>query len=67
MMHSAQYLWITSYYARREAGNESSEKGRDWRPLAYFGVLMVGGIALFVPGTMAGQPGRFITTSRPVS
>ncbi len=47
VMHSAQYLWITSYYARREA---SGENGRDWRGLAYFGVLIAGGIALFVPG-----------------
>jgi len=55
VMHSAQYLWITSYYARREAAGEAvspvSGKGsRNWRPLAYFGVLVVGGIALFVPG-----------------
>jgi tetratricopeptide (TPR) repeat protein len=47
VMHSAQYLWITSYYARREA---SSENGRNWRAWAYFGVLIVGGIALFIPG-----------------
>jgi len=47
VMHSAQYLWITSYYARREAAGENT--GR-WRPLAYFGLLIVGGIALFVPG-----------------
>jgi tetratricopeptide (TPR) repeat protein len=46
-MHSAQYLWITSYYARREANAEGRQ---DWRPLAYFGVLVVGGIALFIPG-----------------
>ena len=50
VMHSAQYLWITSYYARREAGGEGTERARGWRPLAYFGVLIVGGIALFVPG-----------------
>ena len=51
VMHSAQYLWITSYYARREASGETSNKtGHNWRPLAYFGVLVVGGIALFVPG-----------------
>ncbi len=49
VMHSAQYLWITSYYARREAAGES-KPGRNWRPLAYFGVLVTGGIALFVPG-----------------
>jgi tetratricopeptide (TPR) repeat protein len=47
VMHSAQYIWITSYYARREG---STESGRNWRPLAYFGVLVTGGIALFVPG-----------------
>jgi tetratricopeptide (TPR) repeat protein len=47
VMHSAQYLWITSYYARREA---SEAVGRSWRPWAYFGVLVAGGIALFVPG-----------------
>jgi tetratricopeptide (TPR) repeat protein len=50
IMHSAQYLWITSYYARREATGESAGKARSWRPLAYFAVLVVGGIALFVPG-----------------
>jgi tetratricopeptide (TPR) repeat protein len=54
VMHSAQYLWITSYYARREALGEgasgSAKTSRSWRPLAYFGVLVVGGIALFVPG-----------------
>jgi len=52
VMHSAQYLWITSYYARREAlASGVSEKApRSWRPLAYFGVLVLGGIALFVPG-----------------
>jgi tetratricopeptide (TPR) repeat protein len=49
VMHSAQYLWITSYYARREAAGEA-KTGRNWRPFAYFGVLIVGGIALFVPG-----------------
>jgi tetratricopeptide (TPR) repeat protein len=47
VMHSAQYLWITSYYARREATGEDS---RPWRAWAYFGVLIAGGIALFVPG-----------------
>lgn len=47
VMHSAQYLWITSYYARREA---TAEKAGNWRPLAYFAVLVIGGIALFVPG-----------------
>ena len=47
VMHSAQYLWITSYYAKREA---VAGEGRPWRPLAYFTILVVGGIALFIPG-----------------
>ena len=47
VMHSAQYLWITSYYAKREA---VASEGRPWRPLAYFTILVVGGIALFIPG-----------------
>ena len=47
VMHSAQYLWITSYYARREALAEGRES---WRPLGYFAVLIAGGIALFIPG-----------------
>ena len=46
-MHSAQYLWITSYYAKREA---ATTPGRPWRPYAYFTILVVGGIALFIPG-----------------
>ncbi len=52
VMHSAQYLWITSYYARREAksSDPAIASERSWRPLAYFGVLILGGIALFVPG-----------------
>ncbi len=47
VMHSAQYLWVTSYYAKREA---SATDGRSWRPFAYFTILVAGGIALFVPG-----------------
>jgi tetratricopeptide (TPR) repeat protein len=47
VMHSAQYLWITSYYARREA---DAEGRASWRPWAYFAVLVAGGIALFIPG-----------------
>jgi len=56
VMHSAQYLWITSYYARREAASanatvpDSTRRAGNWRPLAYFAVLVGGGVALFVPG-----------------
>lgn len=46
VMHSAQYLWITSYFAKRES--QVSTQSR-WKPLTYFAVLLVGGIALFVP------------------
>lgn len=47
VMHSAQYLWITSYYARREA---EASAGGTWRPWAYAATLLAGGIALFIPG-----------------
>ena len=47
VMHSAQYLWITSYYAKREA---ATTPNRPWRPFSYFAILVVGGIALFIPG-----------------
>jgi tetratricopeptide (TPR) repeat protein len=47
VMHSAQYLWITSYYAGREARAEGRQS---WRPLAYIAILIAGGIALFIPG-----------------
>lgn len=47
IMHSTQYLWITSYYAKREA---SATPAHPWRPYAYFTILIVGGIALFIPG-----------------
>ncbi|MGA7291556.1 MAG: hypothetical protein WBW53_12260 [Terriglobales bacterium] len=47
VMHSAQYLWITSYYAKREA---AAKPDRPWRPFSYFAILVAGGIALFIPG-----------------
>jgi tetratricopeptide (TPR) repeat protein len=47
LMHSAQYIWITSYYARQEARSVSSAV---WAWPRYFAVLVLGGIALFVPG-----------------
>jgi len=47
VMHSAQYIWITSYYARREANGEQQSA---CRPFAYFSILIAGGIALFIPG-----------------
>ena len=47
VLHSAQYLWITSYYQQREA--RAAGKSR-WRMAMYFVTLVAGGIALFIPG-----------------
>jgi hypothetical protein len=47
VLHSAQYLWITSYYQRREARAAGESR---WRMPAYFLTLTAGGIALFIPG-----------------
>lgn len=47
IMHSVQYLWITTFYARKEA---AFKRLTGWKPLAYFAALIVGGIALFIPG-----------------
>ena len=47
VLHSAQYLWITSYYQRREARAAGQST---WRMAGYFVILIAGGIALFVPG-----------------
>ncbi|HXW18042.1 MAG TPA: tetratricopeptide repeat protein, partial [Candidatus Acidoferrales bacterium] len=47
VLHSTQYLWITSYYARREA----VAAGRvAWRMGRYFATLIAGGIGLFICG-----------------
>jgi tetratricopeptide (TPR) repeat protein len=47
VLHSAQYLWITSYYQQREA-RAAGRSG--WRTTGYFLTLIAGGIALFIPG-----------------
>ncbi len=47
ILHSTQYLWISSYYQRKEAraaGNSS------WSFPRYLLTLIAGGIALFIPG-----------------
>jgi tetratricopeptide (TPR) repeat protein len=48
VLHSAQYLWITTFYARRDAETEGDATPR--RRLKYFTTLFLGGVALFVPG-----------------
>jgi tetratricopeptide (TPR) repeat protein len=47
VLHSTQYLWITSYYQRREARASGQS---NWRMPIYFVTLLTGGIALFIPG-----------------
>ena len=47
VLHSAQYLWITSYYHRRDALASGQS---NWRMAGYFLTLIAGGIALFIPG-----------------
>jgi len=47
VLHSTQYLWITSYYQRREARSAGQST---WRFSGYFATLVAGGIALFIPG-----------------
>jgi tetratricopeptide (TPR) repeat protein len=47
VLHSTQYLWITSYYQAREA----RERGdANWKFSRYLLTLVAGGIALFIPG-----------------
>ncbi len=47
VLHSAQYIWITSYYQQREA---RAAGNAGWRMTRYFLTLVAGGIALFIPG-----------------
>jgi tetratricopeptide (TPR) repeat protein len=47
VLHSAQYLWITSYYQ----GKEARAAGHvSWSFPRYLLTLIAGGIALFIPG-----------------
>ncbi|MFN8062728.1 MAG: tetratricopeptide repeat protein [Vicinamibacterales bacterium] len=45
VLHSAQYLWITSYYASRDHRGP-----RPWSATSYFLGLVTGGMLLFIPG-----------------
>lgn len=44
--HSTQYLWITSYFAKQEANKNGAT---NWKPGKYFAILVLGGLALFLP------------------
>ena len=47
VLHSTQYLWITSYYQGREARAVGDTR---WSFPRYMVTLIAGGIALFIPG-----------------
>ncbi len=47
VLHSTQYIWITSYFQRREA-RAAGQTG--WKMTAYLLTLLAGGISLFIPG-----------------
>jgi tetratricopeptide (TPR) repeat protein len=49
-MHCAQYLWVTSFYARREAEAGTPRGAAAWNAWRYYFILLVGGIALFISG-----------------
>jgi tetratricopeptide (TPR) repeat protein len=46
-LHSTQYLWITSYYQKKEARAAGDSH---WSFSRYLLTLIAGGIALFIPG-----------------
>lgn len=47
VLHSAQYIWITSYFQEKEARTTNPSA---WSFPKYLLTLVAGGIALFVPG-----------------
>ncbi|HTQ61878.1 MAG TPA: tetratricopeptide repeat protein [Candidatus Solibacter sp.] len=47
VLHSTQYLWITSYYQKKEARAAGDTR---WSFSGYLVTLVAGGIALFIPG-----------------
>ncbi|MEQ1472597.1 MAG: hypothetical protein ABLQ96_02185 [Candidatus Acidiferrum sp.] len=47
VLHSTQYLWITSYYQKKEA---RAAGDLSWSFPRYLVTLIAGGIALFIPG-----------------
>ena len=57
VMHSAQYLWITSYYARREASGDEREDGAQLASAGVFRCADRGRHRAVCSGTVAGEPG----------
>jgi tetratricopeptide (TPR) repeat protein len=63
VMHSAQYLWITHHFARKDAASGTAN-ARGWSGWAYWTTLVAGGVALFIPGPwLASYGGKFDFTS----
>jgi tetratricopeptide (TPR) repeat protein len=46
VLHSSQSLWMTSFRARSDPGTA----GKSWSLRRYYLALVVGGVALFIPG-----------------
>jgi tetratricopeptide (TPR) repeat protein len=65
VMHSAQYLWITHHFARKDAAGAAGAAGaRGWNGWKYWTTLVAGGVALFIPFPwLASYAGRFDFTS----
>ncbi len=50
-MHCAQYLWVTSFYARREAEQtQPAVEAQKFQFTRYYITLIIGGLVLFIPG-----------------
>ena len=49
ILHSAQYIWITTYYVQRESAQRNHQSLRR-SLLGYFATLIAGGIGLFICG-----------------
>jgi hypothetical protein len=47
LMHSAQYLWITQHYARRDSMRHAGLSA--WNRSGYWALLILGGLGLFIP------------------
>jgi tetratricopeptide (TPR) repeat protein len=74
VMHSAQYLWITHHFARKDAATATATAtataagagvgARGWNGWTYWTTLVAGGVALFIPFPwLASYAGRFDFTS----
>lgn len=54
-MHCAQYLWITSFFSKKE--REARAGAGSWSALGWYGTIVIGGLALFLPGPWVASRG----------